>query len=40
MVRDEMMKADGFVWGVNVGLHAIPSMRWAGQGRAGEGVED
>jgi aprataxin len=28
MIRDEMMKTEGFVWDINVGFHAIPSMRW------------
>lgn len=27
MIHDEMMKTEGFVWGVHVGFHAIPSMR-------------
>ncbi|KAJ9127763.1 hypothetical protein QFC24_000046 [Naganishia onofrii] len=27
MVKDEMMKTEGFEWGVQVGFHAVPSMR-------------
>lgn len=27
MIRDEMMKTEGFVWEVNVGFHAVPSMQ-------------
>ncbi len=27
MVKDEMMKMEGFVWDVNVGFHAVPSMQ-------------
>jgi len=27
MIKDEMMKTEGFVWGVDVGFHAIPSMK-------------
>lgn len=27
MIRDEMMKTEGFTWGVDLGFHAIPSMR-------------
>jgi len=27
MVRDEMGKSEGWEWGVNVGFHAVPSMR-------------
>lgn len=27
MVEDEMMKTEGFTWGVNVGFHAVPSMK-------------
>jgi aprataxin len=27
MIRDEMMKTEGFTWGVDVGFHAEPSMR-------------
>jgi hypothetical protein len=29
MIRDEMMKTEGFTWGVDVGFHAEPSMRSA-----------
>ena len=28
MIRDEMRKTEGFEWGINVGFHAIPSMKW------------
>jgi aprataxin len=28
MVKDEMMKTEGFTWGVDMGFHAIPSMRY------------
>ena len=28
MIRDEMMKTEGFTWGVDLGFHAIPSMRY------------
>jgi aprataxin len=27
MIRDEMMKTEGFTWGIDLGFHAIPSMR-------------
>lgn len=27
MIVDEMVKTEGFRWGVNVGFHAVPSMR-------------
>lgn len=27
MIKDEMMKTEGFTWGVDVGFHAIPSMK-------------
>jgi aprataxin len=27
MVRDEMVKTEGFQWGINVGFHAVPSMQ-------------
>ncbi|KAJ9104787.1 hypothetical protein QFC19_003928 [Naganishia cerealis] len=27
MVKDEMGKTDGFEWGIEVGFHAVPSMR-------------
>lgn len=27
MIRDEMVKTEGFAWGVNVGFHAVPSMK-------------
>jgi aprataxin len=27
MIKDEMMKTEGFTWGVDMGFHAIPSMR-------------
>jgi aprataxin len=27
MIQDEMMKTEGFVWGVDMGFHAVPSMR-------------
>ncbi|KAJ9125092.1 hypothetical protein QFC22_000045 [Naganishia vaughanmartiniae] len=27
MVKDEMMKTEGFEWGVEVGFHAVPSMK-------------
>ena len=29
MIKDEMMKTEGFTWGVHMGFHAIPSMRYA-----------
>jgi aprataxin len=29
MIRDEMMKTEGFTWGIDLGFHAIPSMRYA-----------
>lgn len=28
MVKDEMVKSEGFEWGVEIGFHAIPSMKW------------
>jgi len=28
MIRDEMMKTEGFTWGIDLGFHAIPSMRY------------
>ena len=28
MIKDEMMKTEGFTWGVDLGFHAIPSMRY------------
>lgn len=28
MIRDEMKKTEGFDWGVDVGFHAVPSMKW------------
>ncbi|GFZ45239.1 hypothetical protein JCM24511_02965 [Saitozyma sp. JCM 24511] len=27
MIRDEMIKTEGFEWGINIGFHAIPSMK-------------
>lgn len=27
MIQDEMMKTEGFVWGIDMGFHAMPSMR-------------
>lgn len=27
MIQDEMMKTEGFVWGVDMGFHAVPSMQ-------------
>jgi aprataxin len=27
MVKDEMMKTEGFTWGVDMGFHAVPSMK-------------
>lgn len=27
MVKDEMLKTEGFEWGIEVGFHAVPSMR-------------
>lgn len=27
MIRDEMLKTEGFEWGIEVGFHAVPSMR-------------
>ena len=27
MIRDEMMKTEGFTWGIDLGFHAEPSMR-------------
>jgi aprataxin len=27
MIRDEMVKVDGFEWNIQVGFHAIPSMK-------------
>jgi aprataxin len=27
MIRDEMVKTEGFEWKVDTGFHAIPSMR-------------
>ena len=27
MIRDEMSKSEGREWGINVGFHAVPSMR-------------
>lgn len=27
MIRDEMVKTEGFAWGINAGFHAVPSMR-------------
>jgi len=29
MIRDEMMKTEGFTWGIDLGFHAEPSMRLA-----------
>jgi len=29
MIKDEMMKTEGFTWEVDMGFHAIPSMRYA-----------
>lgn len=29
MIRDEMVKTEGFEWRINVGFHAIPSMKYA-----------
>jgi aprataxin len=28
MIKDEMMKTEGFIWGVDLGFHAIPSMKY------------
>jgi aprataxin len=28
MIKDEMMKTEGFTWGIDLGFHAIPSMRY------------
>lgn len=28
LIKDEMMKTEGFTWGIDVGFHAIPSMKW------------
>lgn len=28
VIKDEMMKTEGFEWGIDVGFHAIPSMKW------------
>lgn len=28
MIQDEMMKTEGFVWGVDMGFHAVPSMQY------------
>lgn len=27
MIKDEMLKTEGFEWGIQVGFHAVPSMR-------------
>jgi diadenosine tetraphosphate (Ap4A) HIT family hydrolase len=27
MIRDEMVKTEGFEWGIDIGFHAIPSMK-------------
>jgi aprataxin len=27
MIKDEMMKTEGFIWGIDIGFHAQPSMR-------------
>jgi aprataxin len=27
MIKDEMLKTEGFEWGIEVGFHAVPSMR-------------
>ena len=29
MIKDEMIKTEGFEWKIDVGFHAIPSMKWA-----------
>jgi aprataxin len=39
MIKDEMMKTEGFAWGVDVGFHAIPSMKWV-SGLAMGGLRD
>jgi len=31
MIRDEMVKTEGFEWGIDIGFHAIPSMKYVNQ---------
>ena len=38
MIKDEMMKTEGFTWGVDLGFHAVPSMRYAFLEQGGKGL--
>ena len=39
MVRDEMMKSEGFEWRIDIGFHAVPSMKYVLERDYNQGTE-